>query len=575
MQDPLTPEAGERGQRREFGPAQELERGQGRRRSGITLIELVVSVTVSAMLVLGLGSALTISARSIRPTANASATLRASKCIRQLQDDLRFATAILEYSPGSVRIITTDADTDGEPDVVAWNWSYESGAPLTRQVNGGTAVPACDGVTDFGLDFIAQNITVGMPTPPIAAAAVTLDAYRPSSGTTAVSVGYYDDYGQFISPEQFPTATRLTPEQQWQPTQIQVFLSATGSTGASTARIALRTATSDGLPTNETLYETTVDPNSFPVGGRWETLDLPDMPWLNADDGLCLTLAWRSGTRRLLAYFAPRSTGGFTASEVTNGEWMRPAPNDCLAYQIDGRVRTKRHRTTTQTRRRLRVADIRLETNETPGAPLYAASELLNRPWDHVRHANTEFDQDPTSEDRNADGVADWVMSTIGGSDRSTIASGLWTAFNRALTLSSLLRSGQTVDVHVRMRATQASGSGAVIHTAVSGSTDRQRLAIRMRLQKQSAGHQRLLVERESSENQFDRLTELKMLDGALLDLRMTLDPEQKLMSLWINAVPTCTLHVPFSTNSSITSTVVVAADDTNCEFDFIEVTQY
>ena len=122
-------------------------RHHGRSVRAFTLPELVVSVAVSGLIVASLGSALSIAARSIRPDATAAASLDAARCVQIIQNDLQFATRILDQSPRSIKVLTTDADRNGSPDVVNYTWSGTAGTALTRSVNGSTAVSICDGVT--------------------------------------------------------------------------------------------------------------------------------------------------------------------------------------------------------------------------------------------------------------------------------------------------------------------------------------------------------------------------------------------------------------------------------------------
>src|SRR5688500_2740373 len=86
-----------------------------------TLPELLVGITVSGLVMVSLGSALTIATRSIRPDSTSAVTLDAARGLRMLQEDIRFSTTVLDHSTKSIRLVTTDADTSGSPDVVEYS----------------------------------------------------------------------------------------------------------------------------------------------------------------------------------------------------------------------------------------------------------------------------------------------------------------------------------------------------------------------------------------------------------------------------------------------------------------------
>ncbi|MCA9059971.1 MAG: prepilin-type N-terminal cleavage/methylation domain-containing protein, partial [Planctomycetaceae bacterium] len=70
----------------------------GFRRFGFTLAELTVSLAVTGLLVAGLGGALAIATRSLRPDAASADTMDAARAVVHLQTDLRFATQVLSQS---------------------------------------------------------------------------------------------------------------------------------------------------------------------------------------------------------------------------------------------------------------------------------------------------------------------------------------------------------------------------------------------------------------------------------------------------------------------------------------------
>jgi prepilin-type N-terminal cleavage/methylation domain-containing protein len=111
-------------------------------RPAFTLPELLISVSVSGLLMVSLGSALNIATRSLRPDAAAAVSLDSGRSLRVIQEDLRFATQIIDRSgPRSIRMLTTDADRSGKGDIVNYSWSGAVGDDLLRSVNGSDRNP--------------------------------------------------------------------------------------------------------------------------------------------------------------------------------------------------------------------------------------------------------------------------------------------------------------------------------------------------------------------------------------------------------------------------------------------------
>lgn len=117
----------------------------GRRRPagrapGFTLIELSVSLAVSTILMLALGSAVMLASRGM-PGADDPATISAelSAAADTIADELATATAIRSWSSTQIRFQTADITGDGRADELAYAWSGTPGDALARTENGSAA----------------------------------------------------------------------------------------------------------------------------------------------------------------------------------------------------------------------------------------------------------------------------------------------------------------------------------------------------------------------------------------------------------------------------------------------------
>ncbi len=129
------------------------------RRSGFTLIELVTSMTIGAILLSGMGSAILIASHALpeRNTAT-GAILRASDVVEQIAGELHCAVTFTQRSATMVEITVPDRDADLAPETIRYAWSGTPGDPLTRQYNTGTIVNVAEDVQEFDLGYVTRIV---------------------------------------------------------------------------------------------------------------------------------------------------------------------------------------------------------------------------------------------------------------------------------------------------------------------------------------------------------------------------------------------------------------------------------
>lgn len=125
---------------------------------GFTLIELVVSMTVMVILVLGMSSALVIASRAI-PDAKSPAKrlVEATETLLQITDDLRCATTVTVHTATVVEFTVPDRNADAQVETIRYSWSGVAGASLMRQYNGATAVATVDDVYEFAVSYTTSS----------------------------------------------------------------------------------------------------------------------------------------------------------------------------------------------------------------------------------------------------------------------------------------------------------------------------------------------------------------------------------------------------------------------------------
>lgn len=542
-------------------------------RRGFTLPELLISVSVSGLLMVSLGSALNITARSLRPDAAAAVSLDSGRSLRMIQEDLRFATRILERGPRSIRMLTTDADRSGKGDIVLYSWTGTAGDNLLRSVNGSTAIPICEDVTDFNIALSTRGESLKIPEP---SAPTNESLFRQQTSTSSLDWDYVDSanaYGQLISPALFLSTARPSADDEWQMTRVDFFAAREYSWSGSTYRFQLTKASDDGLPTNETIYTETRDPNIVSSSGSWTSISLTGLPWLDASQNIAMTFTYGSGFNRLVL---PRredsSVTGYLGTDESPSQWLRPAGQRSLVYRVYGRVRPKTHDDQEEPARRFQTAELRLTTSALGGTPMYAAAEFLNKPLDATVLADTDFSNNLITDDSNFDGAADWTLSATGSGNSSAIAGGLWTATNQAIQLASAIPAGVQTEIEVSGRDTTSSSGSVMIRAAGRQAAGGNSISILVTLALQSNGTQTLVLFEETSTNTFVRREQFTMLNSTRQDIRLILNPVRESVAVWVNGVLLTTCRLSMISAPALPSAVQVQASGNSCEFDYCKV---
>lgn len=131
---------------------------QCRFRMGFTLMELVVSLSISSMLLVAIGGTITIAVQALPSKSDSSMVyLDRAANMNALGTELRYAISVTESSATMIEFTVADRDGDAVEETIRYEWSGTTGDPLTRQYNGGTVSNFIDSVQDLNLEYVLQT----------------------------------------------------------------------------------------------------------------------------------------------------------------------------------------------------------------------------------------------------------------------------------------------------------------------------------------------------------------------------------------------------------------------------------
>lgn len=124
-----------------------------RMRCGFSLVELVLSMGMMSVLLMGITSAILIASKALPdPKSPVVSQALVTSALDQLNTDLMLATAITEITPTAITVTVADRGHGSSgPETIRWAWSGTAGDPLTRQYNGTGAKTVVPSVSAFAL----------------------------------------------------------------------------------------------------------------------------------------------------------------------------------------------------------------------------------------------------------------------------------------------------------------------------------------------------------------------------------------------------------------------------------------
>lgn len=129
-------------------------------RRGVTLLELVISTSITSMLFVGMASAISLASNSVPgPNSLSATTVSTQRVLEQMAGEVLYAMTVTKAT--STTLEFTVADRDGQaptPEKIKYSWAG-AGTPLTRQYNNGSGIAVIDKVQSlqFTTDTMADS----------------------------------------------------------------------------------------------------------------------------------------------------------------------------------------------------------------------------------------------------------------------------------------------------------------------------------------------------------------------------------------------------------------------------------
>ena len=308
-----------------------------RPRRGFTLLEVMLSAALLALVMGGATSAILIAAKGIDGSAtNAVRARTASEVLDQVAADLQAATAFTERTATAVTFTVPDRNGDGQPETLRYAWSGVAGDPLTRSVNGGTAVSMANGVNAFNLNLSSLSFT------PLESQEMVLASYDHSTGASSRD---FNLDGSHLCAAYFAPSLPVNAVA-WKITRVK-FVARQKDSPTGTLAVEIRTASSGGLPTTTVIGSQSLSETALLVAYAWTEVQFSNLSGLNPASGCCLVIRQpvSGGSAATINYEQNGSAMNANACWLTSGNsggsWSAPNTTQEMRFYVYGTVSTQ------------------------------------------------------------------------------------------------------------------------------------------------------------------------------------------------------------------------------------------
>jgi len=306
------------------------------RARGFTLVEMVVAVAVTSAIMLSLASAMLIAGRAMPDASSpAGACVAAAEAVEQMVTELQYAVSIDQRSANRIEFAVADRNADDVPETIRYEWSGTSGAPLTRQYNGGTVVNLLTDIREFNFSYDLKTITTEVPLAN-ESAETKLVSYNSTQDLHDYPIKDTEWYGQYFLPVLPADAIS------WKVTHVLMYAKQDGPADGE-ARVQLQLATAGKYPSGIVPEEKTLLESALLSGYLEHEFTFSSTDELAPQQGLCIVVKWiANGTAcKIRGRDKNVTASNLALAKSTNrGASWSALPNQSLLFTVYGTVTT-------------------------------------------------------------------------------------------------------------------------------------------------------------------------------------------------------------------------------------------
>ncbi len=318
--------------------------GAGRVRRGrlraFTLVEVVISTAILAIIMLACVSVLVVAQRALVLNDPGSAPVQAAsarEAVDLVTADLRVATSVVQAGSTTAALTVPDRTGDGTPETLVYAWSGTPGDPLTRSYNGGPAAAILENVQALTLSSLLRQ------------------AGPPAESESAEQLLFYHDdppggsLKDYILESTKWCATYFKPSLpanavSWKITRVWFVAKQEGGVEGF-AIVGLRQADAAMKPTWSVIDAAAVSEYSLSGSYAWTEVSFTTASGLDPTKGYCLVIRQAATTERAARIMweenVTETDNRWTTTSDSGSSWATPDTTKHLRFYVYGTVTTQ------------------------------------------------------------------------------------------------------------------------------------------------------------------------------------------------------------------------------------------
>lgn len=355
---------------------------------GFTLIELVVSMSLVAVLLGGTASAIVLASRAIPADDDPlRAGLNAAYAAEQMADELLVAQSIVQRSPTLVEFTVADRDGDTAAETIRFEWSGTPGDPLTRQYNNGSlrSIAADVGELSLGFDTRIESTTTTSTVTSLSPE-IDIASFDGWGGVTPSGFGvsptwWVAEYFQITPPAEASTMNIV---------RVKLMMKMGTPDPGATVSVGIYKPLTPGEPIPQTTPIGTpavVLTSSLSAGWTWTDFTFSDVAInTNETEYVIVVNGSKSGTASVQYYYwrsAPSDTHIRLVTTDSGASWdpRASAYDDYdIPFHVYGTYETTTTQEVTSDRHYIQAVDIALRLGADTSSRVETATRVLNAP---------------------------------------------------------------------------------------------------------------------------------------------------------------------------------------------------
>lgn len=420
---------------------------------GFTLIEMIVSLAVISVLLVGMSSAIVLASKALPHATNpAGATVDSARALHNLRDELRAATELLNRNATSVTLHLPDRDADGRPEVITYAWGGSAGDPLTRTANGGTAATVLDSVQSLAFGYVYGTQDTPFPGPMSESNELLFSSFDHTEVSDPM-----DNNLQYNN----PLAIQITPNlpagvDQYTVTRVLLYGRADGHANSD---YSVQVRPMNGDEPADTVTELVMKQESdLTASYNWvETAFSNAGPFDNGSD-FAIVLEHESENSAGQYYYDNTAISNLIRSSDGGATWTY-SDSDRLPHFVYGTYE-KAGDDWTLTRSHITRVQIELVHGDADAITQSLALPLPNAPEAATQLWEADFNADPTTLDNADSGVQDWMDD--GTFNAGNLSNGRWEATDTLFSWPNSVTLDQpfTIDAWIQDTVENSNGGG-------------------------------------------------------------------------------------------------------------------